>query len=131
MYTTSLDRDLTENSSQTSRVEDQVVQIADMLNEIHVWFLDNLKDRTVVPPATPNGIIPVITSPLSRISFELRLQALPGSTICSHASVHPKWNEKRREAGHTERNRLFLCTCVPDPDGARSHQNALDAYERN
>jgi hypothetical protein len=121
-------------SSQNDRLEDQVHKVAILLKEIHTWFVVNLRDRPTTPQRMPTNILdPVNEVPLAVVQFRLYAESPSGDKlICNHASVHPKWNEKKNGLGESSPailNRLFQCQCPVLADGNPPHQASLDALE--
>jgi hypothetical protein len=124
---------LTARSSQTKRVENQVDQVTTMLEEIHEWFVDNLKDTT--SPSRPlaqdtQDPEPGPIAPSQDFNFELLADTGRGEgpeVICRHAALHPKWKFNNSEA--TPRH-LFTCKCNDNRQDCdwQSHQTRVAAY---
>lgn len=123
------------SSSQATRLEDRVEQVATMLKEIHVWFIENLKDT----PSTPQPLVtrtgnPDQSSPLDAAHFQLYTETDKGlKLICSHACLHSKWNDKHpgaAESGSTAQKQLFVCQCSSADGVTQPHYTRVAAYGR-
>lgn len=123
------------SSSQATRLEDRVEQVATMLKEIHVWFIENLKDA----PSTPQPLVtgnrnPDQSSPLDAAQFQLYTETDKGlELICSHACLHSKWNNKHPgavESGSTAQKQLFVCQCSGADGVMQPHYTRVAAYGR-
>lgn len=124
---------LTRDSSQTTRLEDRIENVATMLGKIHEWFEVNLKEPTLSTQAVVS-VSQTQNVPLQDLSFELYTKADQNLTLlCDHASLHPKWNEKhyRGAAGRmTVSEHLFMCCCpkATQNNSKPPHQEKLAAY---
>jgi hypothetical protein len=123
------------NSSQANRLENRVEQVAAMLKEIHVWFVENLQDASSTSQTLvgDNGN-PHRCSSLDSVQFQLYKESEEGQDlICDHACLHPRWNAKHsraEESASTVQKQLFLCQC-PRGDGiAQPRCMRVAAYER-
>jgi len=121
------------SSSQATRLEDSVKQVATMLKEIHVWFIENLKDAPSTPQPLASGNRNLDqSSPLDAAHFQLYTETDQGlKLICSHAWLHSKWNDKHPgavESGSTAQKQLFVCQCS-GADGV-THYARVAAYGR-
>jgi hypothetical protein len=123
------------SSSQANRLEDRVEQVATMLKEIHVWFVENLKDA----PSTTESLVmgngnPDQWSSFDGAQFRLYTESEQGlNLICSHASLHPKWNDKHSRVGEsasTVQKQLFICHCSRGDGVAQPHCTRVAAYGR-
>jgi hypothetical protein len=123
------------NSSQGNRLGNRVEQIEIMLKEIHVWFVENLKDA----PSTTQSFIrsggdPDRCSSLDDVQFQLYTESEQGlNLICSHACLHPNWNEKHsrvEESASTVQNQLFTCQCSRGDDIGQPRCTRVAAYGR-
>lgn len=121
------------NSSQANLLGSRVDQIAIMLKEIHVWFVENLKD----PPSTTQALVrgggdPPRCSSLDHVQFQLYTESEQGlSLICSHACLHPKWNEKHsraEEVASTVQKQLFICRCSRGDNVGQPRCTRISAY---
>ncbi|KAF7503478.1 hypothetical protein GJ744_003707 [Endocarpon pusillum] len=115
-------------NSQARRVEASVEQISIMLREIHVWFVDNLKERPSirVPSATDSSPSRTSAVPLQDITFELLVDAGPGKApilICSCATLHAKWSVRTSQGPQTK---LFECRCGQHDE--KPHSSRVAAY---
>ena len=100
-------------SSQTKKVEERVDQVHNMLEEVHEWFIANLKSTSAAPGQTrrSRSSTSVETGsqlPSAGLTFSVSEldQEHGGSTTilcCPRATFHPSW--------HTD-ERLFQCRCA-------------------
>jgi hypothetical protein len=111
-----------------------VEQIAIMLKEIHVWFVENLRDAPYTTQAlVREGRDPHQCSSLDYVQFQLYTESEQGlSLICSHACLHPKWNEKhsRVENASTVQKQLFICQCSRGDDIGQPRCTRVATYGR-
>jgi hypothetical protein len=123
------------NSSQANQLASRVDQIAIMLKEIHVWFVENLKG----PPSTTQTLVrgggdSTRCSLLDHVQFQLYVEAEQGLyLICSHACLHPKWNERHsraEEGASMVQKQLFICRCSLGGDIGQPHYTRIATYGR-
>ncbi|EPE34329.1 hypothetical protein GLAREA_10023 [Glarea lozoyensis ATCC 20868] len=117
------------NNSQTVRLEDNLEKVSTMLREIHVWFVENLKETTS-PTQREVSISQVQNLPSRDPRFELYVEADQGLILlCNCASLHPKWNERPSDNIQVSEN-LFKCCCpnVDPHNDMPPHQEKLATY---
>jgi hypothetical protein len=105
-----------------------------MLKEIHVWFVDNLRDATLAEPRGELSL--VVEPPLSQVVFELRQQDPEGDILlCYQASLDPSWKTKSHRTPNEESVQrsqpLFSCQCQPrTSEGRPPHGDQLARFAR-
>jgi hypothetical protein len=99
-----------------------------MLNEIHMWFVDNLRDRA---PTSGSSQIPRVLAPDSASAitrFEIFAESPDGPTLlCGNASLHSAWNKK---SSGSDSNQLFQCYCPTQATELGLHASILEAVGR-
>jgi hypothetical protein len=101
-----------------------------MLREIHTWLVENLKDKPSDPQNEANSSLDLFNaSRQADLQFALYEERLSGmELVCSHASLHSTWNEKRIKAGTAHiapSQTLFQCKC---DNQAVLHAADVDAF---
>jgi hypothetical protein len=123
------------SSSQANLLEDRVEQVATMLKEIHLWFVENLKDApSANQPLVTGNRNPDQCSSLDGAQFQLYAESEQGlNLICSHACLHPKWNDKHprvSESASRVQKQLFMCQCSRADGVTQPHCTRVAAYGR-
>jgi hypothetical protein len=110
-----------------------------MLKEIHVWFVENLKDGpSTAQPLVAGNRIPDqhSQSALDALHFQLYVESDQASNlICKRAGLHLKWKDNLRysnaaETISTAQKHLFICQCSSQSTHAESHQTKIASYGR-
>lgn len=104
-----------------------------MLEEIHEWFVENLRDsHSATRPVAPKTEIPEGGSSMDRLKFQLFVESEEGSKlVCGRTGLHPRWNEKRAlavGAGQPPQKLLFECLCSTEVGGTRPHADAIAMF---
>ncbi len=101
-----------------------------MLREIHTWFVENLKDKPSDPQHEAASSLDLFNaSRQADLQFAVYEERPSGmELVCSHASLHSTWNEKRIGTGTAHivsSQTLFQCNCT---NQAALHAADVDAF---
>ncbi|KAI8626183.1 hypothetical protein F5Y19DRAFT_447498 [Xylariaceae sp. FL1651] len=124
-------------SSRTASIERSLDKKLVLLEELHQWYVENLKDNTPKNTSSPGSLarIPQRTdrSRSSNIisTFEIAKETDFGTeTICPCASLSSKWVESFLSPTtlNASSEFMFLCSCLDRRVGTVSHQFTVQRY---
>ncbi|KAJ8132907.1 hypothetical protein O1611_g719 [Lasiodiplodia mahajangana] len=125
-------------SLRTLSIERSLEKMSMLFEELHQWYVDNLKD--VSSPAIcnqPSNITPTspgnasfATAPIFVSTFELARENEYGiEPICPRASLRNEWIESSsNNLMSWDLGSLFKCRCSHDEDRALSHELGVQGY---
>ncbi|KAI0401440.1 hypothetical protein F4802DRAFT_618891 [Xylaria palmicola] len=123
-------------SSRTASIERSLEKKLALLEELHQWYVDNLKDagpkrstRSGTSDLAP-GEAPQTHSPDIISTFELASkQEGCDKIICSRASIGAEWLDAFLGGASAPISaRMFTCHCIDRHNGVMSHQIEVERY---